>query len=454
MAHDVTATQPFVLGDDNFFGESFGVDGTWYDSVDDHGLHIAGTIMAKAHNNIGVRGIVPDAKSSNICLMVARVFGSVRSTSTSRVDEAMEWCVDNGAKVINLSLGTAYRSRNSERLIEAYAQNEDVLIVAAAGNAVDMNTLHSFFYPASFSGVLSVGSVDSNLVVSSFSQRNSQVDICAPGEEVLSLAVLPEVFLYDENDDLVESRRMSNSARPADPITAKVRDCDYGLEPCHDAQNRICIMKRGENAFSEKVRNCFEGGGVAMIVYNDERGNFDGSVGDDPPDIPALSVPGELADYLLEAPKLTITQAIGSYVTLSGTSMATPHVTGAIAKIWAARPSCTKDQVRSAILDTALDLGDSGRDDDYGTGLVQVAKAYEYLLALPPPCGERESNDTGDEASNVSAFEADTESSDPPSPVPTLSPPPTLRPATMANGPPVTSDSVWGRLKEKLNGSN
>jgi serine protease len=419
--------------------------------------------MAMADNDVGVRGILSDAKASNYCLMVARVFGSVRSTSTSIIDEAVEWCVDKGAKVINLSLGTSYRSRNSERLMEAIEKDEEVLVVAAAGNAPDLRSLHSFFYPASFDGVISVGAVDPDLAVSSFSQRNSKVDICAPGRDVLSLAAKPETLLYDEYGDVIESRLLQSSVRPTVPITARVRNCYYGLNPCSDARNRICIMERGENTFTEKARNCFLGGGVAMIMFNNEPGSVVGTIGPDPPDIPALSVPGEMADRLLEASNLTITLSIGSYAKLSGTSMAAPHVSGAIAKIWAARPKCTKDQVRTAIFETALDLGESGRDDDYGEGMVQVVKAYDYLMSLPSPCGvaEDQSNDGDDEETNdkdedgekhnsSSASEAISDSkalpTDSPAAEPTAKSDTEREPTDSPTAEPPTR-SVWNRFK-------
>jgi subtilisin family serine protease len=443
------------MGDGNFFGKSFGIDDEWNESEDDHGIHITGVIMARANNSIGVRGILSDAKSSNFCLMVARVFGSVRSTSTSIIDEAVEWCVDNGAKVINLSLGTSYRSRSSEVLVDRIVKEEDVILVAAAGNAPDLRSLHSFFYPASFPGVISVASVDSDLNVSSFSQRNSEVDVSAPGRDVLSLAAKPEIMLFDESDDLIESKLMMNSMRPGAPITAKVWDCDYGLEPCTNARGRICIMSRGENTFSEKVRNCYIGGGVAMVLYNNEPGSIAGSLGPDPPNIPALCVNQNEADRLLDASELTIKQGIGSYATLSGTSMATPHVTGAIAKIWAARPNCSKDQVRAAILETAIDLGEPGPDEDYGVGLVQVVKAYDYLMTLPSPCGEGEpsSNDAsanngggGGKDEDVTASQIREESH---------YRFPTARPIAIAPAPRGSSSegSVWDRLRERLRGS-
>ena len=67
--------------------------------------------------------------------------------------------------------------------------------------------------------------------------------------------------------------------------------------------------------------------------------------------------------------------------------MASPHVAAVAARIWSVRPECTNEQVREAIEETALDLGDPGVDVYYGKGLVQAEKAYIYLLNLPQPCG-------------------------------------------------------------------
>jgi serine protease len=70
-----------------------------------------------------------------------------------------------------------------------------------------------------------------------------------------------------------------------------------------------------------------------------------------------------------------------AYYTLDGTSMATAHVTAAIAKIWAARPQCTNYQVREAVELSALDVAYPGLDEDTGNGVVQVAAAYQVKLA-------------------------------------------------------------------------
>eukprot|EP01063_Lacrimia_lanifica_P025223 TRINITY_DN329_c1_g1_i2.p1 TRINITY_DN329_c1_g1~~TRINITY_DN329_c1_g1_i2.p1 ORF type:complete len:1145 (+),score=271.98 TRINITY_DN329_c1_g1_i2:37-3471(+) len=74
----------------------------------------------------------------------------------------------------------------------------------------------------------------------------------------------------------------------------------------------------------------------------------------------------------------------------SGTSYATPHVSGVAALVWNHLPSCTADEVREALTATAIDLGETGRDEEYGYGLVQARAALEYLEApgrcLKPTC--------------------------------------------------------------------
>ena len=60
------------------------------------------------------------------------------------------------------------------------------------------------------------------------------------------------------------------------------------------------------------------------------------------------------------------------YAYMDGTSMATPHVAGVAAMVWSANPTATNPQVRDALTSTALDLGAAGRDNDFGSGLVQA----------------------------------------------------------------------------------
>ncbi|AXR07871.1 S8 family serine peptidase [Salinimonas sediminis] len=75
------------------------------------------------------------------------------------------------------------------------------------------------------------------------------------------------------------------------------------------------------------------------------------------------------------------TYPTNTYATLSGTSMATPHVVGAAALVWSYFPQCSNTQIRSALNATAQDRGASGRDNYYGYGIVKVANAVDYLNA-------------------------------------------------------------------------
>ncbi len=69
----------------------------------------------------------------------------------------------------------------------------------------------------------------------------------------------------------------------------------------------------------------------------------------------------------------------GSYKSISGTSMATPHVSGVAALVWSHFPQCSNQQIRDALNATAQDRGAPGRDTSYGFGIVKAKDAYDYL---------------------------------------------------------------------------
>ncbi|NOU52227.1 S8 family serine peptidase [Pseudoalteromonas sp. JBTF-M23] len=77
--------------------------------------------------------------------------------------------------------------------------------------------------------------------------------------------------------------------------------------------------------------------------------------------------------------KVNSTTKNGEYGNMSGTSMATPHVSGAAALLWGYFPNCTNQQIRQALQVTALDKGPVGRDNEYGFGVIQVLAAKQYL---------------------------------------------------------------------------
>jgi serine protease len=350
-----------------------------------------------------------------MCLSIGRVFADgFPTTSTSFVDAAIEWCASQGSKVINLSLGGVGSPNQSSQDILDALWEEGVLVVAAAGN--EANTQKS--YPASYEHVLSVAAVDELNRHASFSQRNDAVDISAPGVQVLSTVggVLAMVLLLssetttDERvvvvSDLNE-RRMS-FAPFIDPTvdedivqeSLEIVDCQEGFDVCGGVENRACLIERGTTFFWEKALNCQAGGGILVLIYSNVDGIFLGTLGDDSTgvEIPVLSLTRSEGQDLLSqdgsssssgvVAVVSVVPANSGYSFFSGTSMASPHVVGVAARIWAARSDCTNAQVQDAMLTTALDLGPTaGRDDLYGYGLVQALDAYNYLLSLDEPCG-------------------------------------------------------------------
>jgi subtilisin family serine protease len=133
--------------------------------------------------------------------------------------------------------------------------------------------------------------------------------------------------------------------------------------------------------------NVQAGGGVAAVIYNNAPGNFLGTLGDgNSSEIPAVSLSQEDGQFLVSK-KLGLSATVVSdlqkpasgYEAWSGTSMATPHVSGVAALVWSANPSWTNAQIREALDSTAKDLGATGRDSAYGYGLVQAKAALDYL---------------------------------------------------------------------------
>jgi subtilisin family serine protease len=108
--------------------------------------------------------------------------------------------------------------------------------------------------------------------------------------------------------------------------------------------------------------------------------------------IPAISISQEdgqalVAQSLGSDANVTsqIDQGVSSYEHYDGTSMATPHVSAAMALVWSANPSWTNVEIRDAFTAAALDLGAAGRDNYYGYGLIQAASALDYLGGGNPP---------------------------------------------------------------------
>jgi serine protease len=159
-------------GDSTILGQS-----SW------HGTHVAGTIAASSNNDLGVAGVAWTTR-----IMPLRVLGAGGGSSydvMQAVRYAAQLTNDSGtvpaqkADIMNLSLGGAGSSQMEQDTVTA-ARNAGVIIIAAAGNS----NSNQLFYPASYTGVVSVSAVNYNSNKAYYSNYGSSVDIAAPGGDM------------------------------------------------------------------------------------------------------------------------------------------------------------------------------------------------------------------------------------------------------------------------------
>jgi len=347
--------------------------GNWYEDQNHHGTHVAGTIAA-VNNGVGVVGVMPNG---NINLHIIKVFDAEGWAYSSSLVAALDACEAAGANVINMSLGGTQKSR-SEQVAFAAAYDRGVLSIAAAGN--DGNTRHS--YPASYDSVVSVAAIDSDKVVADFSQQTSQVELAAPGVGVLSSVPMGSgtVSSVTVSNAPYESAGMDGS--PLLAATGALVDCGLGDATCN-AQGQVCLISRGSISFSDKVLACEAGGGVGAIIYNNEPGMLYGTLGGVETAIPSVGVTDTDGAVLLTllGQNASISLDPSNYAYFDGTSMATPHVAGVAALVWSEHLDCSAPQIRAVLAATAEDLGDMGRDNAYGFGLIQAKAASDFITA-------------------------------------------------------------------------
>lgn len=219
----------------------------WKSANDDngHGTHVAG-IVGAIDNEIGVIGVGP-----KIDLYAVKVLNAAGSGYLSDVIEGLDWAINNGMQVVNMSLGTASNVLSFKEAVQRVNQ-AGIVQVAAAGN-----TGGAVIYPAAYPEVIAVSATDNTDTIASWSSRGPEIDLAAPG----------------------------------------------------------------------------------VSIYSTYRGS--------------------------------------TYKTLSGTSMAAPHVAGAAALVIDAKTcgACTPAEVQARLEATAEDLGAIGKDNLYGSGLVDAEKA-------------------------------------------------------------------------------
>ncbi|NQT90720.1 MAG: S8 family serine peptidase, partial [Candidatus Omnitrophica bacterium] len=154
------------------------------DPIDDHGhgSHVAGIVAAVGNNNYGIIGVAPGAK-----IMPLKVLDDNGNGNTTWVANAITYAADNGARVLNNSLGGEMFNNIPNYVLEdaiRYAASRGCVVLFAAGNDdADVANYHACYMPE----VICVGATDPYDDRASFSNWGFYVDVAAPGAQILSL---------------------------------------------------------------------------------------------------------------------------------------------------------------------------------------------------------------------------------------------------------------------------
>jgi len=140
-----------------------------------HGTHVAGIAAAESNNGIGIAGLSWEAR-----IMPVKVLDEYAEGWYADIIAGILYAADNGADIINMSLGGEDDSQAFRDAV-TYAHDRGAVLVAAAGNDGG-----AVLYPAAYGEVLAVGAVDQNDRRADFSNHGPELDVVAPGVDVLS----------------------------------------------------------------------------------------------------------------------------------------------------------------------------------------------------------------------------------------------------------------------------
>jgi major intracellular serine protease len=174
-----------IIGGRNFTTDYNG-DPNQYDDNNGHGTHVSGTIAASL-NETGVTGVAPKAQILSLKALTGDGVGNYEWIIEA-INYAVEWRGPNNerVRVICMSLGGPQDEPELHQAIKN-AVNQDVSVVVAAGNEGDgREDTWEYAYPGAYNEVICVGAVDLELSLAPFSNTNNEVDLVAPGVDVVS----------------------------------------------------------------------------------------------------------------------------------------------------------------------------------------------------------------------------------------------------------------------------
>ena len=363
---------PFVF---NYAGGTFDVSNTYAGS--DHGTHVAGITAANKIDGSSVIGVAPDAQ-----VVVMQVFNQGGGASWDNVMAALEDCVRLEVDAANLSLGAAAGfTDNDSAMLEAMNLflDSDIQVLIASGNDTNNAQMNMWGYDMSLLTNPDIGLAGTP---STYSTALAVASANNDGQESVYFTVNGKDIAFFDNAQTPEIqflRNFINQTLEYVVVPGVGETADYeGL----DVTGKVALVSRGVTSFPEKQKTAQEHGAIACVVYNNTLGNFGMLINDTTEDIPCVSISREAGQHMIASvnengigtlkvcdadtkiiktdrtmssfsswgvtPDLKLKPEItgvggniystvdpnisGSwYGTMSGTSMATPQITGAMA---------------------------------------------------------------------------------------------------------------------------
>jgi minor extracellular serine protease Vpr len=393
-----------------------------------HGTHVAGTVAGLGDWSESYDGVAPGAD-----LYAIKVFGAEGSTSDSVVIAGLEYAADpnrdgktdDQLDVVNLSLGSSYGSAKIlySEAIGNLARGGTV-VVASAGNSGNVDYITGA--PGAVDAAISVAaSIDDTL----HNWQLPAVRLLLPSKgEVLAEAVEGAI-----TKPIAEAGAVRGKL-----VYAGLADQDFSAELAGQIKGNVAFLDRGKVAFSEKIKRAAAAGAIGVVVANNQPGEAFVMGGDGKFDIPSIMITQEigalikseikLGDAVIEfqtkekimKPELvdTITsfsskgpRSVDSLikpeisspgeniisakmgggktaVKLSGTSMAGPHVAGAMALLKQAHPGLLASELKALLLNRAKTIKDEKGQvypiSRQGSGRVQIDQSVDAVLLTEP----------------------------------------------------------------------
>jgi len=377
------------------------------EDINGHGTQVAGIIAA----NGNLKGIAPNSK-----ILMYKVSEDGESVPSNLIIKAIEKSIEDGADIINISLGINQTNTKIDQAVNKAIKN-NIFVVTAAGNfGPELSTIGS---PGINPNAITVGATFNN-VTSSL------------------------VATFEIEDKTFNVFPMVGTHALTDPITSQIIFGKYGKVNDlfgNNFEGSILLIQRGSDIegeivyFSDKEKNAANVGARAIIVYNNEPGIFFGELIHEyvdegyEPTIPALSVsrddgliireilqsdtkgnldifyhPDFVAYFSSRGPVspfyikpdlvapgafINTTDTNGNYKISSGTSFAAPHVAGTAALILQKNPELTPQEVKSILMTTSEivydQFGDRFPIEVSGNGRISASNAINAELIIIPP---------------------------------------------------------------------